>query len=1006
MRLPVVAALLCGASLTAGVMASGKLTPIDEQPGTVLPADTLPIEAFGPVVIEDMNAVILRDRQAKSRKKDRFPFQQHGEWTVPSRNALSGTHSGDRYVTNKFGDSRMGIAFPEPANVHGTWVIAQGHEDVWASAIRVTGYRDGEIVAMTDWSAPLTAEPRWMAIDLENVDRVVFEAQTNEQGYHWFGLDDFTFSLAGAAPTVLGFDDVDYGVKITGSQYAGLVWEAGTGEMGGAQGVEMPEAPLIGAGPVDEEGPDGEPLPAAAGGGGTAPTLALDFNGVKEGDAGQFSFPPDTTGAVGPNHVCMVVNFNFAIYNKTTGAVISNVSLGSFQPGSNGDPRILYDPHHNRWVVVSTDFNTKIYVAYSATDNPQGTWLKTNFTGVAGSDAGSWIDHPTLGLDANGIYTSCYMVGAGTMTLFAIDKGPMVGTPQSLGTVTSWRNLAWDGAIQPCMTWGSAPFEYVISRSSSTQLRVRRIAGPMTSPTMTTAGFVTIPSTSDPPDAPAQGSSPALDSVDSRLINAVYRDGFIWTTHCVSQSSRCAARWYKVNATTLVDTTGIVDSTTLHFTFPSICPTASGHAAMGFTGSMSTQFAGAYFTGRLSSDAADQMAAPVQYEAGVSAQNHIDGFGRNRWGDYSNTVLDPSDGNVVWTFQSYGRSGGDWGTRVAKLVFPGGTSPPANDACAAAILVPTGATEFTTVAATTDGPDEILCSSGGQSQIQADVWYRWTASCTGLATVDVCSATFDTRLAIYEDICSSQPVEHILACNDNACGTGGSRSQIVFGSVAGTTYRIRIGGTNNATGTGTMNIACQVIAPPNNACASATVAVDGANAFTTQNATTDGPDELACSANGQSQVDNDVWFRWTASCTGLATIDVCNSTFNTRLALYSGSCPSGPAQNIVACNDNFCGTSGQRSQILAGVFAGTQYWIRVGGTAGATGTGTLNIVCTPAADPCPADLDGSGDVGFNDLLELLAAWGSCGGCDADLDGNGAVDFNDLLIVLADWGACP
>ncbi len=43
--------------------------------------------------------------------------------------------------------------------------------------------------------------------------------------------------------------------------------------------------------------------------------------------------------------------------------------------------------------------------------------------------------------------------------------------------------------------------------------------------------------------------------------------------------------------------------------------------------------------------------------------------------------------------------------------------------------------------------------------------------------------------------------------------------------------------------------------------------------------------------------------------------------------------------------------------------------------------------------PCPFDLDGSGDVGINDLLDLLAAWGDPYG------------INDLLDLLAAWGPC-
>lgn len=55
---------------------------------------------------------------------------------------------------------------------------------------------------------------------------------------------------------------------------------------------------------------------------------------------------------------------------------------------------------------------------------------------------------------------------------------------------------------------------------------------------------------------------------------------------------------------------------------------------------------------------------------------------------------------------------------------------------------------------------------------------------------------------------------------------------------------------------------------------------------------------------------------------------------------------------------------------------------------------------------CVGDINSSGDVGFADLLELLAAYGPCAGCNADLDGDDEVSFTDLLILLAAWGPCP
>ncbi|MCH2141598.1 MAG: FG-GAP-like repeat-containing protein [Phycisphaerales bacterium] len=57
---------------------------------------------------------------------------------------------------------------------------------------------------------------------------------------------------------------------------------------------------------------------------------------------------------------------------------------------------------------------------------------------------------------------------------------------------------------------------------------------------------------------------------------------------------------------------------------------------------------------------------------------------------------------------------------------------------------------------------------------------------------------------------------------------------------------------------------------------------------------------------------------------------------------------------------------------------------------------------------CLGDIDGSGGVDVDDLLAVIAAFGTCGdpsNCPADLDGNGAVDVDDLLTVIAAFGSC-
>ncbi len=69
----------------------------------------------------------------------------------------------------------------------------------------------------------------------------------------------------------------------------------------------------------------------------------------------------------------------------------------------------------------------------------------------------------------------------------------------------------------------------------------------------------------------------------------------------------------------------------------------------------------------------------------------------------------------------------------------------------------------------------------------------------------------------------------------------------------------------------------------------------------------------------------------------------------------------------------------------------------------------VTIVDLPGGEdppaPCPADVDGSGAVGFDDLLTVLGAFGDAGG-PADVDDSGLVDFDDLLTLLGAWGPCP
>ena len=55
---------------------------------------------------------------------------------------------------------------------------------------------------------------------------------------------------------------------------------------------------------------------------------------------------------------------------------------------------------------------------------------------------------------------------------------------------------------------------------------------------------------------------------------------------------------------------------------------------------------------------------------------------------------------------------------------------------------------------------------------------------------------------------------------------------------------------------------------------------------------------------------------------------------------------------------------------------------------------------------CSGDLDGSNDVGVDDLLIVVAEWGPCPeGCLGDVDNSGSVGTDDILTILSVWGPC-
>lgn len=691
------AVVIVVAGLAVVRSAQAQTQAIDHPVGTTIQGERVDPAGYGPgeIVTPEMAEQRHLATPLGLLRQKGMRYGEHGKWIVPSQGATRNPKSGSKYVANEWGDLSMGIGFGSVVEVKGAYFKGQGNTGSSARAIRVRGFRDGLEIAATDWFRQLGDEPAWFNMNLQGVDRIVIEADAANGKMAWYAMDDLTFVRPanadgkGSQVVVVDFEDTTYKKKLSGTNYAGLTWEEGTGPTDepsiAMQAIPAPQAPdgysLEKPQPV--EGVPGGPQ--ERGGGASSPTLIQNFQAATGFDTG--SFPPDTCGAIGPTQYGCVVNTVFQVFRRTDLLRVRNQTLSSLQPGTSGDPRILFDQHSQRWFVLSTDFGSNIFISVSLTNSATGSFFSTSFNGLQGADAGGgFIDFPTLGVDQNGIYTGCFITGRGTMTLFAINKAPLVAPSPSLGTVTAFRSLPYEGSLQPAHTYGTPAGEFVLSTRTGTsnQIRVRRVNPPLTAPTLTEVGNITLgTSFSTPPDAPAQGSGTNLDTGDTRLVNCVYRttEGIngLWASHTTNVGGRAACRWYQFNASTLsVRQLGTIDDPILSYFYPSIVVNNNGSAVVGFSGSSSSQFAACYYVGRAPTDTLGQMSSPALMRAGNAAYQQIDGVGRNRWGDYSLTSLDPATDVEMWTIQEYAHATNTWGTHVGRLslVVPGDNTPP------------------------------------------------------------------------------------------------------------------------------------------------------------------------------------------------------------------------------------------------------------------------------------------------------------------------------------------
>jgi len=153
-------------------------------------------------------------------------------------------------------------------------------------------------------------------------------------------------------------------------------------------------------------------------------------------------------------------------------------------------------------------------------------------------------------------------------------------------------------------------------------------------------------------------------------------------------------------------------------------------------------------------------------------------------------------------------------TRALAVCNP---AVPANDTCAGAIPVSSGATDFALVSATPSSlaaPSD--CVPAGQT-LGRDVWYR-LRGLQGEVAVQTCGpGNFDSALVVYNATCPTSAASAIACSNGNSlCSQNPASAVVTFDAVCGSEYLVRVAGIGSAQGGGTLTVNATL--PPCLAC--------------------------------------------------------------------------------------------------------------------------------------------------------------------------------------------
>lgn len=427
-------------------------------------------------------------------------------------------------------------------------------------------------------------------------------------------------------------------------------------------------------------------------------TPLVSFNGQNGS-----GYPPDPTGAAGPDHYVQAVNTAFRVYTKTGTGVGAAHNLSSLWAGSadEGDPIVLYDRHADRWFI--SQFNSgspnHMLLALSQTGDPTGAYYTWSFNFT------SFPDYPKFSVWWDGYY----MTSNSSKTAIVFEREAMLtGSANARMVALSAPNALNDGfrsvlpadadgeippAGTPCYFfnledngWNGVTTDRIKVYEMTTDWNTLANTNVVLSRTLTTTAFDgAFPANWD--DIAQPGTTQKLDAIAGVFnFRAQYMrwGGYNTVVLCnvvdVNGSDHAGIRWYELrdadDGQWNIYQQGTWSPDAAHRWIGSIAMDAQGNIGLAYSHSdpANSGYPGLRYTGRYANDPLGQMT--VAEQVGVNGTASQSGF--NRYGDYAHLSLDPN-GTTFWFTGEYIGSGGNARTRIFSFDLAADVSVQEND---------------------------------------------------------------------------------------------------------------------------------------------------------------------------------------------------------------------------------------------------------------------------------------------------------------------------------------